>query len=362
MRVLQILPNLIMGGVEKATLDHASMLLSHFENEKTFIASNGGSLLDSFWSTLSMDDKKRLIHINMPLHSKNPITMWNNGSDLMDVIDAYKIDIVHVRSRAPAWSVYKACSKTNTPWVSTYHGVYGHHNKFKRFYNSVMLKSHRVIVPSPYLKNHLETIYGYHHAECIGEGIDLSYFQLKNKVEKQPAILIPARFTPIKGHTVFMDALLKIDPMYQAIFLGQGDYMNTLKMECHKRGLDNRIHFINETADLPGLYAECVLTVLPTLKPEAFGRVVVESLAMGTPVVTSNHGGAASIIKSITNNDDYLFIPNDSNSLAHHINQTLHQDNAEFLKHAHQWVMDNACLQKSFLKTIALYESLITPR
>ena len=168
-RVLQVLPELNQGGVERGTIDIANALVD--SGYSTFVCSFGGKLVAEL-------EKLNVTHIKLPVHSKNPITIIKNIFKLKDIIKQNEINIVHARSRAPAWSSYFACWLTGCNFVTTFHGAYGAEHSLKRFYNSVMLRGKRVIAISNFILKHIETRYRCNtdRISVIHRGVDLKYF------------------------------------------------------------------------------------------------------------------------------------------------------------------------------------------
>ena len=136
---MQVLPALISGGVERGTIDIAQALIQ--DGHKAIVVSSGGPMVQQL-------EQIGATHIQLAVQSKNPWLMWRNAQRLKSIISQYDIDIVHARSRAPAWSCFWATRKSNTPYLTTFHGTYGHGNRVKRWYNSIMLRSDKTIAVS----------------------------------------------------------------------------------------------------------------------------------------------------------------------------------------------------------------------
>ena len=150
--VLQVLPEMNHGGVEMGTVEIASGLQA--AGIKNFVASSGGRMVYDL-------QKLKVKHFELPLKTKNPIKMWLNAKRLEKIIKATGINIVHARSRAPAWSAYWAAKKTGAVFVTTFHGSYGLGPfGIKKIYNRVMTYGKLVIAISTHIKNHLIKEYG----------------------------------------------------------------------------------------------------------------------------------------------------------------------------------------------------------
>ena len=137
--VLQIIPNLDTGGAEVGCVDMAKYLLS--QGHKPIIVTHQGRLIKPC-------QELGIEVISLPVDSKSPAKLINNASKIRALIDKKSIDLVHVRSRAPAWSTHLALKNHKTPWLSTYHGTYRQNGKLKNSYNSVMTRGAAIIAPS----------------------------------------------------------------------------------------------------------------------------------------------------------------------------------------------------------------------
>jgi len=233
--VLQVIPKLGYGGAETGCYD-----IAHYLAEKecgSFIATSSGELL-----RFVKKDKVKIIRL--PVHSKNPILIILNAMILSLFIIFFKINIVHARSRAPAWSCYLACFMTRKIFVTTFHGTYNFKSKFKKFYNSIMLKAKLTIAGSNFIFNHINENYNEHLSKekklrVIFRGINVDYYNQKNisilKQEKLKkdwdlesnkfTILMPGRLTYWKGQEKFIESLNILIEDYnftnfQAIMLG----------------------------------------------------------------------------------------------------------------------------------------------
>ena len=151
-RILQVLPKLEIGGVENGTIDTA--LIIQKNNMIPYVASSGGKKVKEL-------EDNHIQHFQLWLNSKNPIIIVFNAFILALIIYLKKINIVHARSRAPAWSAWIACKLTGAIFITTFHGFYsGYNNCLKRQYNKVMTWGKKVIVPSIFMKQHLIKYYG----------------------------------------------------------------------------------------------------------------------------------------------------------------------------------------------------------
>ena len=346
--VLQVIPKLGYGGAETGCYD-----IAHYLAEKdcgSFIATSGGELL-------KFVKKKKVGIFRIPVHSKNPVLIILNAFLLSLIILIKKINIVHARSRAPAWSCYLACILTNVNFVTTFHGTYNFRGKLKKFYNSVMLRSNLTIAGSNFIFGHINENYEEYLSKkkklrVIFRGINVDYFNQKNisilkreklkKIwnleENKFTILMPGRLTYWKGQEKFIEALniLKEDYNYtdfQAILLGSDQgrkvYLKKLYSLVERYSLSKKLRFINHCREMPLAYSLADVVVSASVEPEAFGRVAVESQSMGKPIIASNIGGSKETI--LNKKSGFLYKHEDPRELAKNLN-TVIQLNQEELK------------------------------
>ena len=308
--VLQVLPELETGGVETGTIEIASALQE--KGIKNFVASQGGRMVYEL-------EKIGVDHLSLPLKSKNYFIMKKNAKLLADYIRKNHINIVHARSRAPAWSAYWAAKETGAHFVTTFHGTYGLGPwGIKKFYNKIMTYGERVIVISNHIKEHILKNYPQTSADklrLIHRCADIERFspeavtqaRLIKKIEEyniaddKPVLLLPGRITRWKGQHILIHALhLMKNQNYYCIIAGdsQGrqEYLEYLKKLAHKYKLEGRIGFFGRYTDAPALMMNATVILSTAIEPEAFGRISVEGQAMGKIVVASNIGGTLDTI------------------------------------------------------------------
>ena len=175
LKVLQVIPKLGYGGAETGCYDLAHYLSEN--NCSSYIVTSGGELIKYI-------NKKKVKLIRLPVHSKNPILIFINSLILVLIILFFNISIVHARSRAPAWSCLLATKITRRKFVTTFHGTYNFSNKFKKFYNSIMLRSDLIIAGSNFIFSHINENYSnYLNSKkkflVIFRGINTDYFNSK---------------------------------------------------------------------------------------------------------------------------------------------------------------------------------------
>jgi glycosyltransferase involved in cell wall biosynthesis len=341
--VLQVLPHLNSGGLVSGAVEISEALQKTGMN--SFVASAGGR-------------REREITkaggkvINFSLGSKNPIIMLLNVYKLSRIIKKYKINIIHARSRAPAWSAYFAAKKMGIPFVTTFHGTYSIQNKLKKKYNSIMVKSDRVIAISRFINNHILSNYNIDKDKIvtIHRGINIERFNylkvaderlisllnIFNIPEDSFVVLLPGRITRWKGHILLIEAIFKLQRsdiicLFVGDSQGRNKYYAELEKILDKFKLKNNFRIIPNQSDMATIYKLADVVVSSSLDPEAFGRVIVEAQAMGRPTISANHGGGSEII--IDGLTGWLFKPGDANDLSDKINKalSLNKDNRDKL-------------------------------
>ena len=346
--VLQVIPRLGYGGAETGCYDIAHYLAE--QNCGSYIATSGGDLL-------KFVKKNKVKVFKLPVHSKNPLIIILNTIMMTFLILIKKINIVHARSRAPAWSCYFACLITNTIFVTTFHGTYNFKSKLKKFYNSIMLRSKLTIAGSNFIFGHINDNYSeylnkHKKLRVIFRGINVDYFNSKNisilKQEKLKrewsidpnkfVILMPGRLTYWKGQEKFIEALNILVEDYNftnfhAILLGSDQgrkvYSKKLFSLVERYSLSKKISFINHCGEMPLAYSLADVVVSASIEPEAFGRIAVESQSMGKPIIASNIGGSKETV--LNKKTGYLYKYDDPRELAKSLN-TVIQLNQEELK------------------------------
>ena len=338
--VLQVIPKLSFGGAETGCYD-----IAHYLAEKecgSFIATAGGELLK-----FVKKDKVKIFRL--PVHSKNPIIIILNALFLSLYIIFFKINIVHARSRAPAWSCYLACFLTRRIFVTTFHGTYNFKSKSKKFYNSIMLRAKLTIAGSNFIFSHINENYSEYLSKekklrVIFRGINVDYFNQKNisilKQEKLKqewgltsnkfTILMPGRLTYWKGQEKLIEALNILIEDYnfsnfEAIILGSDQgrtvYKKKLINLVERYNLNRKIKFISHCKEMPLAYSLADTVVSASIEPEAFGRVAVEAQSMGKPIIASNIGGSKETI--INKKTGFLYEFQDPRELAKILNTVI---------------------------------------
>ena len=344
-KVLQVIPKLGYGGAETGCYDIAHYLPEN--NCGSFIITSGGELIKFI-------DKKKVRLIKLPVHSKNPLLILINGLIISLIILFYKIDIVHARSRAPAWSCLLACKLTGKKFVTTFHGTYNFKSKLKQFYNSVMVRSDLIIAGSNFIFSHINQNYSKYldlkkKLLVIFRGINVDYFDAGTKLENdekrllktwdihkdKKIILLPGRLTSWKGQELFLEAinLVNIELGYEAFYgvilgsdQGRDLYKKKLIEITEQYRMNKQIKFIDHCNDMALAYKVSDIVVSSSIEPEAFGRVSVEAQSMQKVIIASNIGGSNETV--IDGKTGFLFQAGDPKSLSRVILKVLNMNDA----------------------------------
>jgi len=374
--VLQILPNLgSSGGVERGTVEVAEAIVE--TGGRAIVISAGGP---------KVHELKRIKaeHIELPVNSKNPFVMFANIERIADVIRREGVDVVHARSRAPAWSAYFAARRTGKPFVTTFHGTYGLGWFLKRKYNSVMTLGDRVIAPSGFIAGHIRRIYGVPNKKIrtIHSGVDVTLFDPKNVsaeriinlanawrlTDGHPVIMLPGRLTRWKGQAIFIEAVAKLNRRDIRCLLvggdqGRGEYRKELEGLVNKHNLGEVVRIVDHCDDMPAAYMLSDIVISASTEPEAFGRVIVEGQALGRLVIGSKHGGAQETIKE--GETGWLVPPRDPDALAVAIEAALALSGKKREAFADKCITsarENFSKESMCTKTLDVYNEVLSPQ
>lgn len=371
--ILQVLPELDAGGVERGTVDIARAIVDG--GGKALVASQGGRLereLARFGAT----------HINLPLKSKNILTMRRNVDALVDLIRKEGVDIIHARSRAPAWSAYFAARKTGIPFVTTFHGTYsGYTNPFKRRYNAIMTMGDQVIAISKHIASHINKYYKVDPDRLTvvprGTNVDLfnpekvsqerliSLSNLWRLTGEEYVIMLPARITRWKGHTFLIRALpavleklghRKVRCLIVGSDQGRTGFRDEILQVTRKLNLEDVVHIVDHCPDMPAAYMLADVVACPSIEPEAFGRIPSEAQAMGRPVVSTAHGGALETV--LPGETGWLVSPNEVEQLSRALIQVLGltpEKRAALAAKGRRHVVEHFSLEQMAEKTLGVY-------
>ena len=304
--ILQVIPELDAGGAERSTVEIAAAIVQ--AGGKAIVVSEGGRLgreIESAGARL----------VTLPVASKNPLRILANARALERMASEEGVDLLHARSRAPAWSALIAARRTGRFFVTTYHGAYNERGPLKKLYNSVMARADRVIANSAYTARLIRARYGTkdERIAIIPRGVDLEDFDrqrisperldvLRARWDIPPGtrvILHPARLTRWKGQTTVVEALAHLraernQAAFKLVFAGdaQGrdDYVANLERRVTEFDLSQHVVFAGHVDDMPAAYALARVTLVASIEAEAFGRTAVEAAALGSPVIATRIG------------------------------------------------------------------------
>lgn len=311
--ILQVIPHLAAGGAERTTIEVAEALVA--AGATALVVSAGGRLEKELARAGG-----ELIRLENAA-TKNPLEIRANAGRIAKLVTARKVNLIHARSRAPAWSSLWAARRTKVPFVTTYHGVYNAKGALKRLYNSVMARGAKVIANSDFTARHIvqEHPWAADRIVTIHRGVDIAKFSPDAVAAPRrdalaaawdlapggdPVILLPGRLTGWKGHreAIAAAAALKSGGLtnWRMIFAGdpQGrdSYVAEVKQLIASSGLDGRVVIVGHCDDMPAAFALSDIVIAPSNEPEAFGRVAAEAGAMGLPAVGSSIGAQGEII------------------------------------------------------------------
>jgi glycosyltransferase involved in cell wall biosynthesis len=324
--ILQVLPALETGGVERGAADVAAA--TQAAGWHAVVASEGGPLIYEV-------ERAGGRHVTLPLASKNPVTMWRNVARLEALIREVGADLVHVRSRAPAWSARLAARRAGAKFLTTFHGTYNFESELKRRYNAIMASGDLVIAISGFIAEHVQRHYAVpaERVRVVPRGVDLTRFD-PNRVHAErmaklahrwllpdgvPVVMLPGRLTRWKGQLLLVDALAEIAERDFTCLLvgsdqGRSAYRKELEQRIHDRGLSERVFIRDDCDDMPAVYMLADVVVSASTDPEAFGRVASEAQAMGRPLVAADHGGVPEQVRD--GDTAFLVRPGDAADLA----------------------------------------------
>jgi len=326
--IVQIVPQMNRGGVERGTVEIAEAISAR--GWKAVVICNGGR----------MENQLRRAGAEvytLPVDTKNPMKWPAVRRRLKAVLLSVGADIVHVRSRAPAWIALPLTRAMGIHSISTIHSKFVPQNFVKRIYNQKMLTADGIIAISDYVKSVITS----HYSEAVSEkaiqvihrGVDLDVFdpakvsqhrivrlsETLNLPDDGPVVMLPARATEWKGHAPLIEAVARLEAKdVTLLLLGAGDghsrFIERLRALAIKTGLDGRLRIASGTDDMPAALMLADVVAMPSTIPEPFGRVALEAQAMGRPVVAFKHGGA---IESIQEGETgWLAEPNNVEDLA----------------------------------------------
>jgi glycosyltransferase involved in cell wall biosynthesis len=370
--IMQVLPALVTGGVERGTLDVAAAIVQ--AGGTALVASAGGPMVREL-------ERLGAHHLVLPLDRRTPWAIRANRRLLIDLIEAHQVDIVHARSRAPAWSARGAARHTGRAFVTTFHGTYNYRSPVKRWYNAIMANGDRVIAISEFIGRHVLENYAIDPARLrvIPRGIDFVGFD-PTKVSAErlaaltsawrlpdgaPVVMLPGRLARWKGHAVLIKAIHRLPRSDVVTVLVGGDhgrdaYRRELEVLARSLGVTNRLRIVGDCRDMPAAYMLADVVVSASTDPEAFGRIAVEAGAMGRPVVATDHGGARETV--MADETGWLVPPGDPVALAQALDVVLQLGAAERVAlgaRARAFVQQRFSKARMCAATLAVYAELL---
>lgn len=384
--ILQIVPELDTGGAELSAVEIAGAVVK--AGGRAIVLTEGGRLAERV-----TDAGGELVQF--PAATKNPWRIWRNAAAIVRIIEREGVDLVHARSRAPAWSAKLAARRTGKPFVTTYHGAYGERGRLKKAYNRVMADGDIVIANSKYTRDLVRSRYGTpeDRMRVVYRGVDGDDFDpsaiAPERVEalrrawgldaQARVILQAARLTSWKGQSVLIEAarVLKArGALGNAVVVLAGDaqgrdgYKTQLEYEVEQAGLNGTVRFAGHVADMPAAYATAHLAVVASTQPEAFGRVGTESQIMGCPVIATAIGAPPETVLSApavpaAERTGWLVPPGDAVALAGAISEALGlqaDERAALGRRARAHVLSSFTLDKMCRQTLAVYDELLGTR
>ncbi|MDV6330498.1 glycosyltransferase family 4 protein [Asticcacaulis sp. 201] len=376
--VLQVVPELDTGGVEQTVVDVSAAIIA--AGGRSIVATKGGRL-----ETQLTRQGATVVHI--PVHSKHPLVQLKNYHALRRLIRTEGIDIVHVRSRAPALAAIRAAKASGVRSVATYHGIYNAKSAIKRWYNSLMTRADMTIANSDYTRAHILATYPKVPPErviSIPRGIDMKRFDPEGfDVRKIMTLeedwgltagdgrirfLLAGRLTRWKGQELIVEAanLLRLQDIdtFAVVMAGddqgRGDYTQGLRDRIASYGLSEQIRLVGHVSDMPSAYTACHFALAPSLDPEAFGRTAVEPQAMQRPPLAAAHGATVETV--LPGETGWLVKPGDAQAWADAMKAAIQMpeaDRFEMGRRARAHVRDQYSLPLMCERTLDVYRALL---
>ncbi len=365
--IMQILPELNSGGIEQGCIDMNKAITD--AGAQSIVVSNGGKRVPEIL-------RHKGLHLELPVHSKNPFIMHRNIKKLKKIFYEYNVDVVHAYSRAPAWSVSRAVDNTRVKLVTGCHSAHKISGEAKRFYNSSITKGELVIAASHFLKAYLIENYSVdpNKIRVIHRGVPLESFHPNSVTPERlinvanefrvpdgtTVILFPSRLTRLKGHMFFLKSLNTIlrneaikDQEIFCLFVGGSDKKSGYKQELttfiEENGMGSNVRMVDYCSDMPAAYMLANVVVAPSIVPEGFGRIAVEAQAMGRPIIATRHGGSMETI--IEDKTGWLVEPDNLEELSGALLEALLLDQRQrgilgtrgMIHVANNFTIDNMC-------------------
>ena len=384
--ILQIVPELDTGGAELSAIEIADAIVR--AGGRALVLSEGGRLAPRIAASGGE-------FVPFAAATKNPLRLLWNAEAIRRMIAREGVDLVHARSRAPAWSALIAARRAGKPFVTTYHGAYNERTRLKRAYNAVMAKGDTVIANSNYTKQLIIGRYGTpaDRIRVIYRGVDGARFDPAAVADERkaalrarwgvapdvPVVLQPARLTAWKGQSTVIAAARLLEAqgrLGRAVIVLAGDaqgrssYRQRLEDEIRAAGLDGKVILPGHVDDIPAALATAHLAVVASIEPEAFGRVATEAQAMGCPVIATDIGAPPETVlappKAAAHEaTGWLVPPGDAEALAAAMAEALSLDpdaRAALGARARARVLEQFSLEAMRRDTLDVYDRLLGTR
>ena len=373
--IMQVLPALNSGGVERGTIEISKALAS--AGWKSVVVSNGGSMVKELTNTGG-------VHVNLDIGSKNPLNWANNYLRLKEAVYQHDVSLIHARSRMPAWISLNVAKLTDTTFMTTFHGRHNDTNLLKKFYNSVMTRGQRTIAISKYIASEITKRHPINPKQLsiIPRGVDTEYFNRKTVAEERinklitnweipkntPVIMLPGRVSRWKGHELLIESLIKLkdQPFFCVIvgpFNGKEKFKRKIEYLIRANGLCSKVKIVGDCYDMAAAYSVADIVISASLDPEPFGRTIIEAQAMGKLVLASNHGGAVeSIVEGKTG---WLYEPRNSAALSDSLKNALsltEQKRSTISSNAQKHIKEKFSTQLMCMRTLSVYSEILNFR
>jgi glycosyltransferase involved in cell wall biosynthesis len=381
--ILQIIPRLDTGGAERTTVEMTEAIVR--AGGRALVLTEGGRMAGQIAAAGGE-------LVTFPAGAKNPIGIYRNARRLARLIEREGVDLVHARSRAPAWSAMLAARRTRRAFVTTYHGAYAESGPLKRLYNSVMARGDVVIANSRYTAELIKARYGTppERIRVIYRGIDEASFDPKSTSPARVAalrerwrvradervILHVARLTGWKGQSVVINAAAELDRqkgLANAVVILAGDaqgratYLHGLEQQIAAAGLGDRVRLVGHVDDVAAAFLASHVAVVASTEPEAFGRAAAEAQAMGCPVIATAIGAPPETVRAEPQVEGgeitgWLVSPGDAHALARQIRSALAltaEERSAIGDRARAHVLENFSLADMKTATLRVYDQLL---
>ncbi len=379
--ILQIIPELATGGAELSAIEIAAAVVR--TGGRAIVLSEGGRMADR----LAAVGGELVI---FPAATKNPMKILANAAAIERIARKENVDLIHARSRAPAWSALIAARRAKLPFVTTYHGIYNEKGRAKRLYNSVMARGDIVIANSRYTADIVKKRYATpeERIRVIYRGVDLDAFdpavvstervkKLRDRwgvTDEQRIVLHAARLTKWKGQGDVIAAAARIrDKVRECVFIlagdaqGRDDYRQGLLDQIASAGLEGIVRLVGHVDDIPAAFAASHIAFVASNEPEAFGRAAAEAQAMACPVISTNIGAPPETVLApprVTANDrtGWLVAPGNIDNYESVLLEALSLGDAErgeIGARARSHVMEMFSTFKMQRLTLAVYDELL---